>query len=142
MNGPKKVTAARKVASSVATQICKSVGQGATITREKLFALLENELEQLEQENRTREEIVRVLRLVEFEGPRELVEKQIAHSVHGTRVFQPKPDGREVRITAVTLDCFPEVLELARQTPEPALLKELRERIQRLEAQVKLSEGE
>lgn len=88
------------------------------------------------------EEIVRVLRLVEFEGPRELVEKQIAHSVHGTRVFA-KLDGKEVRVTAVTLDCFPEVLELARQTPEPGLLKDLRDTIQKLEAQLKRTrEGE
>jgi hypothetical protein len=56
------------------------------------------------------EDRVRVLRLVEYEGPRNLVEAQILNSIHGTRMTC---QGR-VRITAVTLDQFPEVLEKAR----------------------------
>ena len=64
------------------------------------------------------EDRVRVLRLVEYEGPRSLVEAQIKNSIHGTRCFSPNRSDR-VRITAVTLDQFPEVLEKARQTPDP-----------------------
>ena len=72
------------------------------------------------------EDRVRVLRVVEYAGPRSLVEEQIKLSVHGTRqgigtvrdaIMHPKhPDG-PVLITAVTLDEFPEVLERAREIP-------------------------
>lgn len=55
------------------------------------------------------EEQVRVLRLVQYEGPRAVVETQVADSIHGIRVCRKG----EVRITAVTLDQFPKVLDEA-----------------------------
>lgn len=55
---------------------------------------------------------IRVLRLVEYTGPRDLVEAQIKRSLHGTR-----DHGNGVMITAVTLHEYPEVLENARQQP-------------------------
>ena len=30
-------------------------------------------------------DIVRVLRVIEYVGPRDLIEKQIEHSIHGTK---------------------------------------------------------
>lgn len=60
------------------------------------------------------EDRVRVLRLVEYEGPRSWVELTVARAIHGTHVF--RPDGG--RVTGVTLDVFPEVLERARLTPD------------------------
>jgi hypothetical protein len=90
------------------------------------------------------EDIVRVLRLVEYEGPRSVVERQVANSIHGTRyacqvgastVAWPSASSR-MRITAVTLGGYPEVLEEARQTPEPKLIAELNQRIEELEEMI------
>lgn len=53
-------------------------------------------------------DIVRVLRIVEYVGPREAIESQIERSIHGTRRF-PVVDG-EVVITATTLGTIPELL--------------------------------
>jgi len=77
------------------------------------------------------EDIIRVLRLVEYEGLRSLVEEQVANSIHGTRYGMAGRGLRQswpkdaVRITAVTLNEFPEVLEEARRTPVPELLNDL-----------------
>lgn len=54
-------------------------------------------------------DIIRVLRIVEYTGPRERVEKQIRLSLHGTRDC-----GNGLTITVATLHEFPEVLEKAR----------------------------
>jgi hypothetical protein len=56
-------------------------------------------------------DIVRVLRIVEYIGPREWVEKTIARSIHGTR-FCDKYNGFESKISAATIGEFPEILEL------------------------------
>jgi hypothetical protein len=69
-------------------------------------------------------DIIRVLRLIEYEGPRDLVEKQLKMSLHGTRNgIQDKESS--VRITAVTLDQFPQVLSEAQQIPCPKAMTEL-----------------
>ena len=62
------------------------------------------------------EDIVRVIRLVEYVGPRSKIEKQIASSLHGT-----KDHGNGVRISAATLGEFPEILEraLVAETEKP-----------------------
>lgn len=62
------------------------------------------------------EDIVRVLRLVEYTGPRDWMEKQIAGSIHGTKIIKKQTAAGEVecRITGVTLSEFPECLEKAR----------------------------
>jgi hypothetical protein len=53
-------------------------------------------------------DIVRVLRIVEYIGPRDLVEDQVAKSIHGSR--QCGPNGA-IRITAVTLGEFAEIMK-------------------------------
>lgn len=53
------------------------------------------------------EDTIRVLRLVEFVGPRNKVEDQVARSVHGRKLVR---ENGEVVITAVTLDVYPEIL--------------------------------
>lgn len=63
----------------------------------------------------TPSDFVRVFRLIEYVGPRELVKKQIERSLHGTRYgWQHDPDYRDmkagVRITATTLGILPEML--------------------------------
>lgn len=65
-------------------------------------------------------DIIRVLRLIEYEGPRDLVEEQVKKSIHGTRhgLSKPHKDFPDaVRITAVTLGVYPEVIEEARRVP-------------------------
>jgi hypothetical protein len=54
------------------------------------------------------EDIVRVIRIIEYVEPRDKIEKQIAGSVHGVKEW-----GNGVRITAVTLGEYPEILEKA-----------------------------
>ena len=53
-------------------------------------------------------DIIRVLRVVEYIGPRQHVEAQVARSIHGERRI-PKPEG-DVVIRAATLGLYPEVL--------------------------------
>ena len=57
-------------------------------------------------------DIVRVLRLVEYVGPREWVEKTVQQSLHGTRTLEEPGTGSSgARITAITLTEYPEVLD-------------------------------
>jgi hypothetical protein len=92
-------------------------------------------------------DIVRVLRLVEYEGPRDLVEKQIENSIHGTRYGivgrglgggWPRP---AVRITAVTLEEFPQVLEEARRVACPKELQQLKKEIECLQSMLEEMKG-
>lgn len=73
---------------------------------------------------------VRVLRLVEYTGPREAVEEQIKMAVHGTRRGTiDRETGEHVMITAVTINEYPEKLMMARQidaTPPAALIDAIR----------------
>lgn len=55
-------------------------------------------------------DIIRVLRIVEYVGPRDLVEAQVARSIHGTREFGTR-EFRSVRISAATIGTFPEILK-------------------------------
>ena len=78
-------------------------------------------------------DIVRVLRVYEFTGPRDMVEAQIARSIHGCRMFG-RGNG-EITITAVTIDLFPtiernQIAELQRT------ITDLRSQLISLEAQV------
>lgn len=50
---------------------------------------------------------VRVIRIVEYVGEREWVEKTVANAVHGTRQFGPQPYNT---VTAATLGDFPETI--------------------------------
>ena len=51
---------------------------------------------------------IRILRVVEYSGPREAVESQVSNSIHGVRVV-----GNGVIIKAATIGTFPEVLDQA-----------------------------
>lgn len=51
-------------------------------------------------------DIVRVLRVIEYVGPRDLIEKQIKHSIHGTKQFD-----NGVIINVATIGEFPEIME-------------------------------
>jgi hypothetical protein len=64
------------------------------------------------------EDIVRVLRVVLYEGPRQAVEMTINQSIHGTRVITTSKSGT-LKISATTLSNFPECLTSAQQTPDP-----------------------
>lgn len=59
-----------------------------------------------------REDNVRVLRLVEYVGPRSAVEEQVRRSIHGERhLWLGKGEGIVIR--AVTLGEFPEIMSRA-----------------------------
>lgn len=55
------------------------------------------------------EEIVRVLRIVEYVGTRSRVEKTVAESIHGSK-FMP-----DLTISAATIGTYPEILQLAEE---------------------------
>ena len=59
-------------------------------------------------------DIVRVLRIIEYSGPRDVVERQIERSLHGTKEFGNPP----CRITAATLGTYPEILQQSEQKDE------------------------
>ena len=52
---------------------------------------------------------VRVLRIIEYEGPRDAIERQVAESIHGTKKFTWR--GGTVHIRVATIGNYPEVLE-------------------------------
>jgi hypothetical protein len=84
------------------------------------------------------EDYVRVLRLVQYEGPRDLVEKQLKSSLHGSRdVMCGHRTGASVLITAVTLDQFPQVLGEAERIACPAQIRELKRQVTMLENQLR-----
>lgn len=53
-----------------------------------------------------RDDIVRVLRIIEYTGPREKVEQQVKLSVHGEKYLS---DGLTIRVA--TIGEYPEVLK-------------------------------
>lgn len=55
-----------------------------------------------------KEDIIRILRIVEYVGRRSWVEKTVAESIHGTK----KIHGSE-EIRAATIGAFPEILKEA-----------------------------
>ena len=57
------------------------------------------------------EDIVRVLRIIEYIGPRSEIEKVMTRSLHGTKEF--RHEAGDVTIRAATLGEFPEILEIA-----------------------------
>lgn len=54
------------------------------------------------------EDIVRVIRIVVYEGPRKRVEETVAESVHGTKYV-----GKGLKITATTVGEFAEIIDRA-----------------------------
>lgn len=54
------------------------------------------------------EDIVRVLRVLEYTGRRSDVERQILSSIHGERTVGPAD--RQITIRAATIGEFPEIL--------------------------------
>ena len=53
---------------------------------------------------------IRVLRVIEYTGPRDLVENQIKNSLHGEKTFKPLNDSREMTVRVATVGEFPEIL--------------------------------
>lgn len=54
-------------------------------------------------------DIVRVLRILEYVGPRDVIEHQILNSLHGQKTF--KISGKEITIRVATIGEYPEILE-------------------------------
>jgi hypothetical protein len=55
------------------------------------------------------EDMIRVLRVIEYVGPRSAVEKQVAGSLHGTKqIFSTG-----VKISAATIGAYPEIIDNA-----------------------------
>lgn len=62
------------------------------------------------------EDIIKVLRLYSFEGPRTAVETQVMNSIHGTKnVVDWSGVNNGLKITAITLSPFPEVIVKAEE---------------------------
>jgi len=59
------------------------------------------------------EDIVSVLRIIRYTGPRSKIEKQLERSVHGTRDC-----GNGVLISVATLGAYPDILEKALEAEE------------------------
>lgn len=60
-------------------------------------------------------DIIRVLRLVQYVGAREDVERQVSMSLHGTKIIQRRREPYKEKavnliITAITIGEFPETL--------------------------------
>lgn len=53
------------------------------------------------------QDIVRVLRIVEYTGPRDWVERTVANSIHGTK------DMGHGKISGATIGAYPEILQMA-----------------------------
>ena len=51
---------------------------------------------------------IRVLRVIEYVGPREAVEELISKSIHGERCYMR--NGKDIVIRAATLGTYPEIL--------------------------------
>lgn len=60
-------------------------------------------------------DIVRVFRIIEYVGPRDLIEEQIRKSVHGTKTVVTRYKGLTISITAATIGEFPEILARTEQ---------------------------
>lgn len=59
---------------------------------------------------------IRVFRIYEFTGPREIVEEQIKCSIHGERCFGIA--NKQTTIKAVTIGEFPEIMEVSEESDE------------------------
>ena len=57
------------------------------------------------------EDIIRVLRIVEYVGPRKATEKLISESLHGSRYMSKSG----ITITSTTLGTYSEILELHKE---------------------------
>jgi hypothetical protein len=66
-------------------------------------------------------DIVRVLRLIEYVGPRDWVEATLRSSIHGQKALSSIIEGKTPTryITAVTLTQYPEILNKANSQNDP-----------------------
>lgn len=58
---------------------------------------------------------VHVLRIIEYIGPRDLVEDNIKRAIHGTKVVTCH-GGREITIQVTTLGQYPEIMNTEKET--------------------------
>ena len=66
----------------------------------------------------TAQDKVRVLRIVEFVGDRQVVEAQVANSLHGEKTYHNTKLGGYVTIRAATIGTYPEILTAAAERNE------------------------
>lgn len=54
---------------------------------------------------------IRILRVIEYIGPRDLVEEQVKNSIHGTKKIVHSGDGRRgITIRVATVNPFPDIV--------------------------------
>ena len=58
------------------------------------------------------EDIVRVLRVIEYVGPRSVIEKAVKSAIHGSKIIQSATGTLEIR--AATIGLVPDILEMGR----------------------------
>lgn len=58
-----------------------------------------------------KEDTVRVLRVIEYVGPRSWVERTLENSIQGTKTFDEVRGGGKATIRAATVGGYPEILE-------------------------------
>ena len=56
---------------------------------------------------------IRVLRIIEYEGPRDLVERTIKRSIHGEKIVSTRNGEEEFIIRAASIGVFPQILRPA-----------------------------
>jgi hypothetical protein len=78
----------------------KELGEGQGVDQTKCATEI--------QSTEPRQEIVRVLRVIEYSGPRDRVEEIVSRSLHGQRTLGCGK--RQVTIRAVTVGLYPEIL--------------------------------
>lgn len=71
------------------------------------------------------EDSIRILRLVEYTGPRSAVERQVKQAIQGERIFNYH-GGPAIIIRATTLGQFPDIIEVKSDTPTNFSQQQLR----------------
>lgn len=78
-----------------------------TATGETLHVVMKEETPHGPTKHEEHEDIVRVFRIVEYVGPRRMVEQQVSQSIHGTALWRGL---RTVRISAATIGDFAQLV--------------------------------
>lgn len=54
---------------------------------------------------------IRVMRVLIYEGDRDVIESHLASTIQGTKIIPPSGPRKGYKITAQTIDQFPEILK-------------------------------
>lgn len=100
------------------------------IADDKLLELLKDYIGTAIRQDRlecSQSDMVRVVRILEYVGPRRLVEDQISRAIHGTKILPVRAafedgtvlvaEGVTIEVTATTLGEFPEILKRTEPSP-------------------------